>query len=49
MLLVGGPEVIKMAPVITKLRNHPDISVYIINTAQHRDLLDDMLATSFSI
>lgn len=36
------PEVIKMAPVIFKLRQCSWAEVYLINTAQHRHLLDDL-------
>lgn len=38
------PEVIKMAPLIKVLQNDPDFSVTVICSAQHRTLLDDMLA-----
>lgn len=37
------PEVIKMAPIIFKLQESAWARVIIINTAQHRSLLDDML------
>lgn len=37
------PEVIKMAPVIKILKCQSSIDVCIVNTAQHRQLLDDML------
>jgi UDP-N-acetylglucosamine 2-epimerase (non-hydrolysing) len=37
------PEVIKMAPVIFKLQQCSWAEVVIINTAQHRHLLDEML------
>ena len=38
------PEAIKMAPVIKALQNHPDkIDVKICVTAQHRELLDQVL------
>lgn len=36
------PEVIKMAPVVFQLRQCPWANVLLINTAQHRKLLDDM-------
>lgn len=42
------PEVIKMAPIIFKLQACSWAKVCVINTAQHRHLLDDML-TLFSI
>ncbi|EHL30017.1 non-hydrolyzing UDP-N-acetylglucosamine 2-epimerase [Legionella drancourtii] len=37
------PEVIKMAPIIFKLKSSSWAKVFVINTAQHRSLLDDML------
>lgn len=37
------PELIKMAPVIFKLQQSSWAKVVVINTAQHRHLLDDML------
>lgn len=37
------PEVIKMAPIIFKLKSASWAKVFVINTAQHRSLLDDML------
>lgn len=37
------PEVIKMAPVISALNQNKNFKTDIINTAQHRKLLDDML------
>ena len=37
------PEVIKMAPIIFQLKACSWAKVFIINTAQHRNLLDDML------
>ncbi len=42
------PEVIKMAPVIAAIRASDIMEPYIICTAQHRQLLDDML-TIFNI
>jgi UDP-N-acetylglucosamine 2-epimerase (non-hydrolysing) len=39
------PEAIKMAPVIRELRRHPDrIDTRVCVTAQHRQMLDQMLA-----
>lgn len=38
------PEVIKMAPVIHALREYDWVRCIVIVTAQHRDLLDQMLA-----
>lgn len=37
------PEIIKMAPIIFKLQQTSWAKVFIINTAQHRGLLDEML------
>lgn len=37
------PEVIKMAPIIFQLKKMPWANVVVINTAQHRQLLDGML------
>ncbi|SFN82464.1 UDP-N-acetylglucosamine 2-epimerase (non-hydrolysing) [Nitrosospira briensis] len=37
------PEAIKMAPVILALKKNPDIECRILATAQHRDLLDQVL------
>jgi UDP-N-acetylglucosamine 2-epimerase (non-hydrolysing) len=37
------PEAIKMAPVIKALQNHSDVEVIITVTAQHREMLDQVL------
>jgi UDP-N-acetylglucosamine 2-epimerase (non-hydrolysing) len=37
------PEAIKLAPVIKALRNDPSFESFILATAQHRDLLDQVL------
>lgn len=37
------PDIIKMAPVITKLKRHPRFKVFVISTAQHRQMSDQML------
>jgi UDP-N-acetylglucosamine 2-epimerase (non-hydrolysing) len=37
------PEAIKMAPVIKELQRHPSIKTRIIVTAQHREILDQVL------
>lgn len=37
------PEIIKMAPIIWQFKHHPEVITTIINTAQHRELIDDML------
>lgn len=42
------PEVIKMAPIISELRKYDYYEVTVLCTAQHRELMDDMLAI-FSI
>ena len=42
------PDTIKMAPVVTALRDHPQIDDLVCVSAQHRQMLDDLLAL-FSI
>lgn len=42
------PEGIKMAPLVHALKNDPSIECVVVNTAQHRDMLDSVL-TLFSI
>ncbi|MDO9086536.1 MAG: UDP-N-acetylglucosamine 2-epimerase (non-hydrolyzing) [Anaerolineaceae bacterium] len=37
------PEAIKMCPVIQAAQNHPDIEPYLCVTAQHRQMLDQVL------
>lgn len=37
------PEVIKMAPIISRLRNDKDCELRVLTTAQHREMLDQML------
>jgi UDP-N-acetylglucosamine 2-epimerase (non-hydrolysing) len=37
------PDTIKMAPVVAALAAHPDIDDIVCVTAQHRDMLDDLL------
>lgn len=37
------PEVIKMAPVIKQLRKDKDIHSVVVSTAQHREMLDQMM------
>jgi len=37
------PEAIKMAPVVAALREHPDLQTILISTAQHRQMLDQVL------
>jgi UDP-N-acetylglucosamine 2-epimerase len=46
ILVVFGtrPEAIKMAPVITALKERPEFSVAVCVTAQHREMLDQVLA-----
>lgn len=40
------PEAIKMAPVIKELQNHPDkFKTLVVSTAQHRQMLDQVLHT----
>jgi UDP-N-acetylglucosamine 2-epimerase (non-hydrolysing) len=38
------PDTIKMAPVVHALREHPQIDDFVCVTAQHRKMLDDLLA-----
>jgi UDP-N-acetylglucosamine 2-epimerase (non-hydrolysing) len=38
------PEAIKMAPVVHELRRHADLETRLIVTAQHREMLDQVLA-----
>jgi UDP-N-acetylglucosamine 2-epimerase (non-hydrolysing) len=38
------PDTIKMAPVVHALRSHPEIDDIVCVTAQHRQMLDDLLA-----
>lgn len=37
------PEAIKMAPVIKELRKHPEIETKVCVTAQHREMLDQVM------
>jgi len=37
------PEAVKMAPVVKQLKNHPQIESRICATAQHREMLDQVL------
>ncbi len=37
------PEAIKMAPLVNALENHPDITSIVAVTAQHRQMLDQVL------
>lgn len=37
------PEAIKMAPVVHALRDHPDLEPKVVVTAQHRQMLDQVL------
>ncbi|RME78890.1 MAG: UDP-N-acetylglucosamine 2-epimerase (non-hydrolyzing) [Chloroflexi bacterium] len=37
------PEAIKMAPVVRELQNRPEIDSYVCVTAQHREMLDQVL------
>lgn len=38
------PEAIKMAPLVHELNKHPDIDARVCVTAQHREMLDQVLA-----
>ena len=37
------PEAVKMAPVVAELRKHADVESRVLVTAQHRDMLDQVL------
>jgi UDP-N-acetylglucosamine 2-epimerase (non-hydrolysing) len=37
------PEAIKLAPVIAAVERDPDLRSRVVVTAQHRELLDEML------
>lgn len=37
------PEAVKLAPVILKLKQHPDFDCRVCVTAQHREMLDQVL------
>lgn len=45
ILLVFGtrPEAIKMAPLVIKLKQHPEFQTIVCVTAQHREMLDQVL------
>ncbi len=46
MVIIGTrPEAIKLAPVIKILKKNPDYEIIICATAQHRELLDQVLET----
>lgn len=38
------PEVIKLAPIIRILKGDPNFSVKVVNTAQHREMVDQLLS-----
>lgn len=38
------PEAIKMAPVVLSLHNHPEIDAFVCVTAQHREMLDQVMS-----
>ncbi len=42
------PEAIKLAPLILSMRDHADLDCHVCVTAQHREMLDDVL-TVFDI
>jgi UDP-N-acetylglucosamine 2-epimerase (non-hydrolysing) len=42
------PEAIKLAPLIAELRSRPNVALRVVTTGQHRELLDQVLA-SFAI
>ncbi len=45
VLVVLGtrPEAIKLAPVITELRRHPDVTTHVCVTGQHREMVQPIL------
>ena len=44
MPIIGTrPEGIKMAPLIKKIKADPELSCVFVNTAQHREMLDQVL------
>jgi UDP-N-acetylglucosamine 2-epimerase (non-hydrolysing) len=44
MVILGTrPEAIKLAPVILELEKHPDTKSIVVATAQHREMLDQVL------
>ena len=42
------PEAIKMAPLVKKLETDPNVDSFVCITAQHREMLDQVLSV-FSI
>jgi UDP-N-acetylglucosamine 2-epimerase (non-hydrolysing) len=38
------PEAIKMAPLVKKLEKDPDVESFVCITAQHREMLDQVLS-----
>ena len=45
MLVFGTrPEAIKMAPVVDAIKLHPDLQPLVVVTAQHREMLDQVLS-----
>lgn len=43
-IIIGTrPDIIKMAPVVARLKENPCFKVFIISTAQHREMFDQML------
>jgi len=44
MVVLGTrPEAIKLAPVVLDLQAHPDFECLLVSTAQHRELVDEVL------
>jgi UDP-N-acetylglucosamine 2-epimerase (non-hydrolysing) len=44
MLVLGTrPEAIKIAPVVLAMREHAELDPYVVLTAQHRDMLDQVV------
>ena len=42
------PEAIKMAPLVTALEREPQIQSVVCVTGQHREMLDQVLAVSYT-
>ena len=43
VLMGTRPEAIKMAPVVRKLAEHPQLEPWVVNTGQHQELIDQVI------
>ncbi|WP_425396262.1 non-hydrolyzing UDP-N-acetylglucosamine 2-epimerase [Aeoliella sp.] len=43
VLMGTRPEAIKMAPVIRAIERHPKLDAWVVNTGQHRELIDQVI------